>query len=102
MIFGSFGVYGAINHVVETRLNKINRAARIREKDLDSAEIYHNHHRRLMLNICAILASLFLAAGAFALMEDLTFTKGLYFAVQTATVSFNCQTFGFHKQPVLI
>lgn len=56
---------------------------------MDTSDIYHRHHQRLMLNIAAILASLFMAAGAFSLLEDWTFTKGLYFAVQTATVRVN-------------
>jgi hypothetical protein len=87
MIFGVFWIYSAINQVVETRLAEQNKAARKDEKDLSSAEIYGRHHRRLMLNIFLILASLFAAAGAFALIEDMTFIKGLYFAVQTACVS---------------
>jgi len=87
MIFGIFGVYGAINQVVATRLAKINKDAHKKEADLDSAEIYKRHHHRLMLNVFAILASLFGAAGVFALLEDWTFATGLYFAVQTATVS---------------
>lgn len=87
MIFGIFGVYGAINQVVATRLANINKDAHKKEADLDSAEIYKRHHHRLMLNVFAILASLFGAAGMFALIEDWTFARGLYFAVQTATVS---------------
>jgi hypothetical protein len=86
MVFGVFGVYSAINQVVETRLATLNQAARKRDADLKPAEIYRQHHRRLLLNIILILASLFLAAGAFALIEDMTFAQALYFAVQTACV----------------
>lgn len=87
MIFGVFGVYSAINQVVETRLAELNKEARKVEKDMTSAEMYRQHHKRLMLNVFLILASLFIAAGVFSLIEDMTFAKGLYFAVQTACVS---------------
>lgn len=87
MIFGVFGVYSAINQVVETRLRTLNAAARKKEHDLTSAEIYRRQHTRVLLNIFLILASLFAAAGAFSLIEDMTFAQGLYFATQTACVS---------------
>lgn len=86
MIFGIFGVYGAINSVVATRLAAINKAQHKKSAHLDSAQIYKRHHRRLMLNFIGILGSLFGAAGLFSLVEDWTFARGLYFAVQTATV----------------
>ena len=88
MIFGIFGVYGAINSVVATRLAALNKAQHKKQAHLDSAQIYKQHHRRLIINFFGILASLFGAAGMFALVEDWTFVRGLYFAVQTATVSF--------------
>ena len=88
MIFGIFGVYGAINSVVATRLAAINKAQHKKQAHLDSAQIYKRHHRRLIINFFGILASLFGAAGLFALVEDWTFVRGLYFAVQTATVRF--------------
>ena len=87
MVFGSFGVYNAINQVVATRLEAINHEARKHDSELSSTQIYKRHHRRLVLNVFLILASLFIAAGGFALIEDMTFAQGLYFAVQTATVS---------------
>ena len=98
MIFGVFGVYGAINKVVATRLAALNKAAHKKDAGMDSAMIYQRHHRRLMLNICTILSSLFIAAGVFSLIEDWTFARGLYFAVQTATVSSRC-SFYFMYQP---
>lgn len=94
MIFGIFGVYGAINSVVATRLNAINKAQHKKQAHLDSAQIYKRHHRRLMYNFIGILASLFGAAVMFALVEDWTFIRGLYFAVQTAT------TVGFGDTPI--
>eukprot|EP00598_Pedospumella_elongata_P004003 CAMPEP_0184982700 /NCGR_PEP_ID=MMETSP1098-20130426/12127_1 /TAXON_ID=89044 /ORGANISM="Spumella elongata, Strain CCAP 955/1" /LENGTH=377 /DNA_ID=CAMNT_0027506441 /DNA_START=250 /DNA_END=1383 /DNA_ORIENTATION=+ len=94
MIFGIFGVYGAINSVVATRLAALNKAQHKKQAHLDSAQIYKRHHRRLIINFFGILASLFGAAGLFALVEDWTFVRGLYFAVQTAT------TVGFGDIPI--
>lgn len=86
MLFGVFMVFGGINSVVNTRM----KAWRKQELatiglHLSPTELYRVHQAALFRTLMFIVLFLFIAAGIFCGMEDWTFIKGLYFAVQTAT-----------------
>lgn len=86
MIFGVFVVFGGISTALTHRLAAFKTKGKYR--DLDRVEEIHKDlHRRLITNIAAIFVALFVAAVIFRFMENWTFIKALYFAVQTATVS---------------
>ena len=87
MIFGVFVVFGGINNAVTTRLKNMKKRALKNNHELTPAQLYRNHQMNLAINIFVIIAILFIAAGIFASMESWSFIEGLYFAVQTATVS---------------
>jgi Trk-type K+ transport system membrane component len=86
MIFGIFVIFGGISTALTNRLADFKNKRKYRNLD-QIEEIHRDLHRRLVINICAIIVSLFTAALLFYVMEDWTFIKALYFAVQTATVS---------------
>ena len=87
ILFGVFGVYGLINNAVVHRLETLNRRAGRKNKNMSEADLYRMHLRRMSMNVFSIISSLFIAAGIFALLEDWTFIRGLYFVIQTASVS---------------
>jgi hypothetical protein len=86
MVFGIFVIFGGISTALTNRLADFKNKRKYGNLD-QIEEIHRDLHRRLVINLCAIVVSLFTAALIFYLMEDWTFVKALYFAVQTATVS---------------
>jgi hypothetical protein len=85
MIFGVFFVFSSINNAVATRLRAIRRDYMKLHHSATPTELYHAHQKSLFRTCAFIVVFLFVAAGVFCAMEDWTFIKGLYFAVQTAT-----------------
>jgi hypothetical protein len=85
MIFGVFVIFGGLNNAVNTRLKNIKLASAKSVHKMTLTEVYRSHQINMGLNLLLILAFLFVAAGIFTVMEDWTFIKGLYFAVQTTT-----------------
>lgn len=91
MIFGIFVIFGGLSTAFAHRMShfKTKRSLTLGENDVANA--FKDIQKRLGINILAIIASLFVASGILIGLEDWTFAKALYFAVQTATVS-NCIT----------
>lgn len=86
MIAGVFGVYGGLSTTFSHRLNHLKKK---RSLHLDSEHIaasFKDIQQRLGINIACIIGSLFAAAAILVGLENWTFAKALYFAVQTATV----------------
>jgi hypothetical protein len=85
MVFGIFVIFGGISTALTNRLADFKSKRKYGNLD-QIEEIHRDLHRRVVINLCAIVVSLFTAALIFYLMEDWSFVKALYFAVQTATV----------------
>ena len=89
MIAGVFGVYGGLSTTLSHRLNHLKKKRSLHLDNEHIAASFKDIQKRLGINIMCILGSLFLASGIFVVMEDWTYAKALYFAVQTVTVSSN-------------
>lgn len=87
MIFGIFVIFGGLSTAFAHRMShfKTKRSLTLGEDDVANA--FKDMQKRLGINIFAIIASLFVASGILIGLEDWSFAKALYFAVQTATVS---------------
>ena len=85
MIFGIFVIFGGISTALTHRLADFKQKRRYEDLD-NSVQIYKDLQTRLAINLFAIITSLFTAAIIFYSMENWSFTRALYFAVQTATV----------------
>jgi hypothetical protein len=85
MIFGVFFVFSSINNAVATRLKAWRKTYMEQHHSATPTELYRAHQKSLFRTCAFIVVFLFIAAGVFCAMEDWTFIKGLYFAVQTAT-----------------
>ena len=85
MIVGIFVIFGGISTALMNRLDDFKKKRKLQLSD--TGEVFKDLQRRFHVNLFAIFASLFLAAGILVGLEDWSFAKALYFAVQTATVS---------------
>jgi hypothetical protein len=86
MVFGVFVIFGGISKALSDKLSEY-KSGKSFYSDLDRAElIQRDIRRRIVVDVVAIVLSLFTAALLFYWMEDWTFIKALYFAAQTATV----------------
>ncbi len=87
MIAGVFGVYGGLSTTLSHRLNHLKKKRSLHLDNEHIAASFKDIQKRLGINIICILGSLFAASGILAALEDWTYAKALYFAVQTVTVS---------------
>eukprot|EP01032_Pedospumella_encystans_P016971 gene16971-19341_t len=85
MIAGVFGVYGGLSTTLSHRLNHLKKKRSLHLDNENIAASFKDIQKRLGINIICILGSLFLASGIFVVLEDWTYAKALYFAVQTVT-----------------
>lgn len=85
MLFGVYFVFAGINELIALRMEYV--AKSLKKEAGSSGEKYINMRRSFVLNIMVIIGVLL--AGAFVLveLEDWTFIKSLYFAIETTTVS---------------
>ena len=95
MIFGIFVIFGGISTALTHRLADFKLKRRYGDLE-NSVQIYKDLQTRLAINLFAILINLFAAAIVFYSMENWSFTRALYFAVQTATVCFTTVLYTLH------
>jgi len=87
MVVGIFVIFGGISTALMNRLDDFKKKRKLQLSD--TGEVFKDLQRRFHVNLFAIFASLFVAAGILVGLEGWSFAKALYFAVQTATVRFN-------------
>jgi hypothetical protein len=86
MLFGIFAAFAGVSQIIASKLRRTGKKKEVSYSSEQVGKQFRSLHKRLLMVIFAIVASLFLAAGIFVWLEQWTFTKAIYFAVQTATV----------------
>eukprot|EP01032_Pedospumella_encystans_P016915 gene16915-19278_t len=83
IIVGIFVVFGGISTAITARLRDFKQKRKMMLSN--NGEVFKDLRRRMIINVFAIIASIFVAATILMRLERFTFPCALYFAVQTAT-----------------
>lgn len=86
MIFGIFVIFGGISSALTNRLVDFKKRKKV-QLDENVGLVFKDLERRFWTNVLIMVGSLFVASAFLVWLEEWTFAKALYFAVQTATVS---------------
>lgn len=88
IIFGICYVFAIVSEFVQGQLSKVSD---ILQKQLQTTEEfgadYQNNRRLVIYNIVAIILTVLLGGVVLMTLEDWTFIQGVYFALETSTVS---------------